>query len=1044
MKAPLALAALEACANAVVITDRHGTICWVNPAVTVLTGYSPEEVLGQNPRLFRSGRNSPELYRQMWSAIHRGNVWRGEVINRRKDGSLYTEEMTITPVRSQTGEIEHFIAVKQDVTERHRSGKLLRDSETRFRDLFAEAPVAYHEIDAEGVIRRVNRAECDLLGYRPEELIGRPVWEFVAPEARACSRQAVREKLAEMRHLEPILRPYVRRDGRRLWFSIQENLIRDEEGVVVGIRSALLDVTNQRRMEEALKDTEARYLGLFNNTSDAIFWLTVGEDGELRYEGLNAAHVASTGLTTLDVHGKTPRECLPLGVGAEVEARYRECLRTGRPIRYEETLALPGGTRTWDTQLIPIRDLSGRIARIAGVARDLTERKQATARLAYQSQVLAQVSDAVVAVDLNYRVTAWNHAAERLFGWREAEVLGRKIEEILPLESELATREAIRREVRERGAWNGMARQKDRQGREVVVETTISQLRDPEGCVTGSISVKRDLTEQQAAERRLAEMSARFRLTVESAAIGLWDQDLERDVLTWDDTMHRLYGHEPGSVELTRWFWLEQIHPDDRSRVEGEALDAWSGEKPFCSEFRIVRPDESVHHLHAAATVYRNSDGLPVQVTGAVWDVTDLKLAQESLEAERQKAEQAALAKSQFLAAMSHEIRTPMNGVIGMASLLLDTPLTGEQRGYAETVMKSAEALLTLINDILDFSKIEAGRVELESIPFDLKKTLDDVLELIAPTARDKGLELIVGCPGGHGPNVVGDPGRIRQILLNLVSNAVKFTEMGSVRVDIGVAPLDGGTAAMRIEVEDTGIGIDPSRIGQLFERFTQADSSVSRRYGGTGLGLSIVKQLVDFMGGSIEARSQVGQGSVFVCTLPVGVPAACTKAAASASEAPAEKVEAGRPPEARHVLLVEDNLVNQRVSLRLLEKVGCRVDVAGNGLEAIDCAARRAYDLILMDCQMPEMDGLTATSMIRTGCALNRGTPIVALTAHALPEDREACFRAGMNDYLSKPVHPQVLYKMLDRWVRPAAGTNGLHGLQDDALEIVRLRHGE
>jgi CheY-like chemotaxis protein len=363
-----------------------------------------------------------------------------------------------------------------------------------------------------------------------------------------------------------------------------------------------------------------------------------------------------------------------------------------------------------------------------------------------------------------------------------------------------------------------------------------------------------------------------------------------------------------------------------------------------------------------------------------------------------------------------------MNGIVGMASLLLDSPLNDEQRGYAALLMKSADSLLSLINDILDFSKIEAGKVELEYVPFNLRTCLEEVVGLLSQRALEKGIHLDLDYPDGAPESLIGDPGRVRQIVLNLVNNAVKFTERGSVRVLVSFPRATPEQVWARIAVRDTGIGIAPDRLPLLFQSFTQADASITRRYGGTGLGLAIVQQLATLMGGEVSVESQPGRGSTFTCSLPFSL-----SASAGADESGRTKLDsraACSQPSAprfpsRRILVVEDNLVNQTVAVRLLEKTGCIVEVAGNGKQAVEMARNSLYDLIFMDCQMPEMDGFQATCAIRNNGSLNRDTPIVAMTANAFKEDRDACLLAGMNDYIAKPVRPDVLFQKLSRWLR-------------------------
>jgi PAS domain S-box-containing protein len=528
-----------------------------------------------------------------------------------------------------------------------------------------------------------------------------------------------------------------------------------------------------------------------------------------------------------------------------------------------------------------------------------------------------------------------------------------------------------------------------------------------------------------------------FRRLFEDAPIPYYETDRDGVITRVNRAECRLLGLEAGDM-LGRHVW-EFVAAEEREASRQSIQHKMADNTPLAPLQRhFVRRDGTpltieIHHNHI-----RDWKGQIVGIRSALLDITERKRIEESLQRYARQLQQnneelaAALAaareatelKSRFLANMSHEIRTPLNGVLGMADLLVSTPLNTEQREYAEGIQNSAEILLSLLNDVLDLSKIESGKLELECIPFDPFSIVEEVRRTLAVRARAKNLAFTCRTDARLPRLVSGDPVRLRQTLMNLAGNAIKFTEQGEVVVAADLTREEGERAVLRFSVRDTGIGIAPGQRARLFDSFVQGDGSTTRKYGGTGLGLAISKQLVELMGGQIAVESTPGCGSVFCFEVSFKQHAAeQPPAPLPAFQAVDFTLAAGVPPgnHRYRILLAEDNPVNQTIAVRILQKAGYETDAVASGRGALEALASNHYDLVLMDVQMPEMDGLEATAQIRRLEGALRHTPVIAMTANAMAGDREKCLAAGMDDYLSKPIQAQLLCQVVRRWVERA-----------------------
>jgi PAS domain S-box-containing protein len=524
-----------------------------------------------------------------------------------------------------------------------------------------------------------------------------------------------------------------------------------------------------------------------------------------------------------------------------------------------------------------------------------------------------------------------------------------------------------------------------------------------------------EVRDRAHAEEEARYSEQRYRTLVETTTAIVWNTPPSGEFETEQPGWSAFTGQS--FDQLRGWGWLDAVHPADRVATAQAWVSAVSEGKAYQVEHRLRRHDGVYRRMSVRGVPLHRTQGTPREWIGVHADVDAQHQAETALREAKNAAEAANQAKSDFLANISHEIRTPMNGILGMAELLLDTPMAEEQLDHVAIVKTSAEALLVIINDLLDFSKIEAGKLELDPQPFELRDCIAETVKLFDVRAGDKGLTLSCRLAADLPSRAVGDSGRLRQILVNLLGNALKFTAQGEVGVTVGIERQSEHDFHLVGAVRDTGVGIPPDKLRSIFEPFTQADGSVTRRYGGTGLGLSISVRLIELMGGRIWVESALGGGSTFHFTAHLGHAAADVVAAAQPA---AEKVqvlnESAAPTRPLDILVAEDIPINQAVIRRMLEKQGHAVTLVGDGKQAVAAARGRNFDIILMDVQMPDMGGLEATTAIRTDENGRPSVPIIALTAHALPEDRHRCLAAGMDGYLTKPIQADELWEVIGR----------------------------
>jgi PAS domain S-box-containing protein len=639
---------------------------------------------------------------------------------------------------------------------------------------------------------------------------------------------------------------------------------------------------------------------------------------------------------------------------------------------------------------------------------------------------------ATVEQDASGAITGWSTAAERLFGWPRADAIGRQSDIVVParnVERNHVHLETILRGPLER-VHEGTITVRRRDGHEFPAIVSMTARTTPAGLrLTTTVRAVTALSEAPGGGD-----AQRYLDILNQISDGCAVVDLRGNYLFVNEAFCQMYNYR--KADLIGANFKDAIGEERVTTLRNMYTEVYRTGVPSHAEYQVFPKGRDMMVIDGSVSLDRDASGKKVGFVSIMRDCTARKAAEREADRARQAAEEANRAKSEFLANMSHEIRTPMNGIIGMSTLALDTDLTPEQTDYIATVKGSAESLLIILNDILDFAKIESGKLGLEQIPFSFNDVVAGAARPLAFEARAKQIGLVINPASTVPPSLLGDPTRLRQIVTNLVGNAVKFTERGSVTVSATVEPVEGPGIAVHLTVADTGIGIPDDKRAQIFAPFTQADGSTTRRFGGTGLGLAISSTLVQMMGGRIWVESDAGSGSTFHIVMPFQLaedvakdaPQAAAPAPSRAAVAPAAAAQAMR------VLVVEDNIVNQRVAVGLLTRRGHHVTLSKDGGEALARLDQETFDIVLMDLQMPGMSGIDATAAIRARERISGGhARIVAMTAHAMAGDSERCLEAGMDGYLSKPIDPQKLFAAVEQ---QTAGADARAGTTDTAGE--------
>jgi PAS domain S-box-containing protein len=849
--------------------------------------------------------------------------------------------------------------------------------------------------------------------------------------------QAIEELLGEEKGAKKSNLPEEGISKEHLRHGANEQHIFNNSGKCIREVVCVTDFTECRRMEEALRKIDEVHKLLFENAIDGIALHTLTAEGlPDKFTHVNGVICRMLGYSKEELCQLGPMD-IQQDDGPNVILEERRMMLSEKHNLFQKLLV------TKDGKVVPVEihatlfDLHEKPIVLA-IIRDITKRKKMEEALweskDYLNKIINSIGDPIFVKDRQHRYVLVNDAHCNIAGLEREKIIGSTSHDLFPKDQADVFWEKDE-EVFETGRENvNEERVTDAQGnvRTVVTRKTLHMDKTENKFLVG---IARDITDRKRIEdelrlaqgdleKRVQERTAELEKAnialrnakeyldkiINSIGDPIFVKDRQHRVILVNDAACKLFCRSREDIEgKTAYELFPNKEMADISSEKDEEVFI-TGVENVNEETNTYAPGDTRTVL-VKKTLYTDNAGNKYLV-GVTRDITDRKRAENELKEAKEAAEAAVRSKSEFLANMSHEIRTPLNAVVGLTGLLLSADLTPEQRDYVETVRSSGNSLLSVINDILDFSKIEGGKMELENQSFDLRGCIEVALDLVEANAVEKGLTLCYFLEDRVPTTIMGDVTRLRQVLANLLSNAVKFTGSGTVEISVTGQPVADDQFEIHFAIKDTGIGIPEDKLGRLFQSFSQIDSSTTRKYGGTGLGLAISKRLVEMMNGRIWVESCPGKGSTFHFTIMTE--AATSKpihpAAGSKEQRICSKLDRSRP---LRILLAEDNAVNQKVALQMLKRLGYNADVAANGLEVLQALERQQYDVVLMDIQMPEMDGIDAAQKIRERWP--NGPKIIAITAYALEGDRERCIKAGMDNYIAKPIQIEELRSVLD-----------------------------